>query len=146
VADLVSLDAERARRAADFYEPLNLRRHYVQITVDGIETVNNRHAYVVIGVPANDAPERLYFDTETDLLIRKVTVLPTPVGDSPFQVDFEDYRDAGNGVKVPFLVHMHPSNARIELAPTATLRVTSVEENVTIDDSKFAKPAATEAQ
>ena len=56
-------------------------------------------------------------------------------------MDFDDYRDTGSGVKVPFLVHMSPSNSRTELAPEATLRVTKVEDNKPIDDSKFAKPA-----
>jgi len=142
VADLVNLDTERARRAADFYEPLNLKQQYVQMTVDGVVTVNNRDTYLVTGVPPNDRPEQLYFDTRTGLLTRKVTVLPTPVGDSPFQMDFDDYRDAGNGVKVPFLIHMHPSNPRTELAPNTTLRVSKVEENLSIEDSTFAKPDA----
>ena len=142
VVDAIALDTARAKRAADFHEPLNLKQQYQQMTVRGIEKVNNRDAYVIVGVPQNDSPERLYFDTQTGLLVRKVTVLPTPVGDSPFQVDFEDYRDTGSGVKVPFLIQMNPSNPRTELAPTATLRVSKVEDNVVIEDSKFTKPAA----
>jgi hypothetical protein len=142
VADVIAPDAARARRAADFYEPLNLRKQYAQMTVVGIDTVNNRDAYVVVGVPQNDSPERLYFDARTGLLLRKVTVLPTPIGDSPFQTDFDDYRDPGSGVKFPFLIQMNPANPRTELAPSATLRVTKVDDNVAIDTSKFARPAA----
>ena len=140
VADAVALDTARAKRAADFQEPLNLKQQYAQLTVSGIEKVNGRDAYVVVGVPQGDAPERLYFDTQTGLLVRKVTVLPTPVGDSPFQMDFEDYRDTGSGVKFPFLIQMNPANPRTELAPNATLRVTKVEDNATIDASKFTRP------
>ena len=81
------------------------------MTVTGIESVNNRDAYLVVGVPQGDSPESLYFDTQTGLLLRKQTVLPTPIGDSPFQMDFDDYRDTGSGVKFPFLIHMSPSNA-----------------------------------
>lgn len=142
VTDAVALDAARARRAADFFEPLNLKQQYPQMTVRGIEKVNNRDAYVVVGVPQNDTPERLYFDTQTGLLLRKVSVLPTPVGDSPFQMDFDDYRDTGSGVKFPFLIQMNPANPRTELAPSATLRVSKVEDNVAVEDSKFIKPAA----
>ena len=141
VTEPVKLDVGRAARAADFYEPLNLKREYAQITVRGIEKVNGRDAYLVVGVPQGDKPESLYFDTQTGLLLRKQTVLPTPIGDSPFQMDFEDYRDTGSGVKVPFVIHMNPANARTELAPNATLRVTKVEDNVAIDNAKFAKPA-----
>ena len=140
VTEPVTLDVARAARAADFYEPLNLKRQYGQMTVKGIETVNNRDAYLVVGVPQGDLPESLYFDTQTGLLLRKRTVLPTPIGDSPYQVDFDDYRDTGSGVKVPFLIHMSPANARTELAPEATLRVTKVEDNKPVEAAKFAKP------
>jgi hypothetical protein len=141
VTNPVTLDVARAARAADFYEPVNLKREYAQMTVKGIESVNNRDAYLVVGVPQGDLPESLYFDTQTGLLLRKQTVLPTPIGNSPLQVDFDDYRDTGSGVKFPFLIHMNPATARTELAPEATLRVTKVEDNKAIDDAKFAKPA-----
>jgi len=134
-------DAGRAMRAADFYEPLNLRRQYAQLTVRGIEKINDRDAYLVVGIPPGDSPESLYFDTQTGLLLRKQTVLPTPIGDSPYQVDFQDYRDTGSGVKFPFLIQMNPAGPRTELAPEATLRVSSVKDNTPIDDSTFAKPA-----
>ena len=142
VTEPVKLDVGRAARAADFYEPLNLKREYPQMTVRGIEHVNGHDAYVVVGIPQGDLPESLYFDMNTGLLLRKQTVLPTPIGDSPYQADFDDYRDTGSGVKFPFLIHMSPSNARTELAPEATLRVMKVEDNKAIEDAKFAKPAA----
>jgi hypothetical protein len=141
VTEPVKLDVGRATRAADFYEPLNLKRQYAQITVRGVENVNGRDAYLVVGVPQGDAPEWLYFDTQSGLLLRKQTVLTTPIGDSPFQMDFEDYRDTGSGVKFPFLIHMNPANPRTELAPEATLRVSTVKDNAPIEDSRFAKPA-----
>ncbi len=141
VTEPVKVDVARASRAADLYEPLNLKRQYTAMTVRGIEQVNGRDAYLVAGTPPGELAESLYFDTQTGLLLRKQTVLPTPIGGSPYQVDFDDYRDTGSGVKVPFLIHMSPSNARTELAPEATLRVGKVEDNKPIDDSKFAKPA-----
>jgi hypothetical protein len=142
VTEPVKLDVGRAARAADFYEPLNLKQEYPQLTVRGIEKVNGRDAYWLVGVPSGDKPESLYFDTQTGLLLRKQTVLPTPIGDSPFQTDFDDYRDTGSGVKFPFLIHMNPANARTELAPEATLRVIKVEDNVAIDSAKFARPVS----
>ena len=142
VTDAVALDVSRAKRTADFYEPLSLKQEYARIYVAGIERVNNHDTYVVVGVPQDDAAERLYFDTQSGLLVRKQTVLPTPVGNSPFQMDFDDYRDTGSGVKFPFVIHMNPANARTELAPDATLRVTKVEDNKPIEDAKFVKPEA----
>ena len=137
----IALDIARAGRAADFYEPLNLKRQYSEIAVRGIERVNGRDAYLVVGIPPKDKPESLYFDTQTGLLLRKQTVLPTPIGDSPYQTDFDDYRDTGSGVKFPFLIQMNPATPRTELAPAATLRITKVQDNAPIDEAKFVKPA-----
>jgi hypothetical protein len=141
VSDAVTLDTRRAKRTADFYEPLTLKQQYAQMTVKAIEKVNDHDAYMVVGVPQGDTAEWLYFDTQSGLLLRKVTVLPTPAGNSPYQVDFDDYRDTGSGVKFPFLIQMNPATPRTELAPNATLRVTKVQDNAPIEDSKFAKPA-----
>jgi hypothetical protein len=57
-------------------------------------------------------------------------------------VEFDDYRTTGNGVKIPFVIRMSPAGPRTELAPVSTLRITSVKDNVPLDDAKFAKPAA----
>ena len=51
VAEAVKLDTLRAKRSADFYEPLTLKQEYAQLTVKGIENVNGRDTYLVIGIP-----------------------------------------------------------------------------------------------
>src|SRR5204863_7198318 len=116
-----------------------LTRQYRTMTVRGIEQVNGRDAYLVVGTPPGELAESLYFDTQTGLLLRKQTVLPTPIGDSPYQTDFDDYRDTGSGVKVPFLIHMNPATPRTELAPAATLRITKVQDKSPTDGAKFVK-------
>jgi hypothetical protein len=136
----MSIDQPRVRRDADFYFPLDLGQQYATMDVQGIERVNDRDAYLVVGTPQGEVPERLYFDTQTGLLLRKETALPTPIGRSPFQVNYGDYRDSGNGVKFPYVITMYPASSRTVLYTTATIRVTKVEENVKIDDSKFARP------
>lgn len=47
--------------------------------------------------------QRLYFDTTTGLLVRRVVLTPRAIGTIPQQTDYEDYRDAG-GVKFPFRI------------------------------------------
>ena len=136
------IDADRAQRAAAFYEPLTLKQQYPTITVDGVERLNGREVYVVTGTPAASTPERLYFDTQTGLLLRKWTYVDTASGKSPYQLDFDDYRDTGSGVKIPFTVRMAPSSPRIELEPTSTLRITKVQDNVPLDAATFVKPAS----
>jgi photosynthetic reaction center cytochrome c subunit len=135
-----AVDQMRAKRDADFYLPLDLKQTYTTMQVRAIENVNGHDAYVVIARPQGDRVERLYFDVQTGLLVRKWSSLATPVGEAPFQVDYDDYRDTGSGVKFPYLITMNPANARTEPATTATIRVTKVQDNAPLDSSKFTKP------
>jgi hypothetical protein len=137
------VDAERAQRAAAFYEPLTLKEQYQSLRVDGLTRVNGHDAYVVIGTPAADTPEHLYFDAQTGLLVRKWTYVETAPGRVPYQVDFDDYRNTGSGVKIPFTIRLAPAGPRLELETTSTLHVTSVKDNVPLDEARFAKPAPT---
>ena len=145
VSEALAIDQSRAKRASDFYEPLDLKKEYSQIRVAGVELVHGRAAYVLICEPQGDIPEKLYFDTLTGLLLRKWTALPTPAGNSPFQVDFDDYRDTGSGVKFAYLIKMYPAGSRTELAPTATINVSKVEDNIPIENAKFNEPQSRQA-
>jgi len=140
VTDALKIDQNRAKRDDNLYESLDLKREYSSLAVSGVEKVNDRDAYLVVGSLDGDTPERLYFDIQTGLLIRKMTIFPTPAGNSPFLVDYGDYRDTGSGVKAPFLIQTTPANPRTELSTSLTLRVQKIQDNVPVDDSKFVKP------
>jgi hypothetical protein len=140
VTEPLNIDQMRIKRAADFYEPLDLKREYSSLEVTGKEKINGRDAYVVVGSVTGDLPEQLYFDAQSGMLLRKRTVLPTSVGLSPFEIDFDDYRDTGSGVKFPFLISMTPASPRTELVPRSVMRITKIQENIPIEDSKFRKP------
>jgi photosynthetic reaction center cytochrome c subunit len=128
---------DRARRDADFYESINLKQEYTRLNVMGIEKVRNHDAYLVIGVPAGDNRERLYFDSQTGLLLRKGTYNTTALGNYTIQTDYDDYRDVG-GVKVPFLI----STTSVSPADTTVIHVEKVDNNPTIDAGKFARPTS----
>jgi hypothetical protein len=130
-------ELDRARREADFYESLNLKQEYTQLNVRGVEKVGNRDAYLVVGVPVGDNPERLYFDMQSGLLLRKGTYNTTALGNYTIQTDYDDYRDV-SGVKVPFLI----STVSVSPADTTVIHVEKVENNVAVNASKFAKPAS----
>ena len=140
VVPAVELEAIRERRGADLYEPLDIVKEYSDLKVEGTEKVGAVEAYVLVGRPSEGIPVRFYFDTKSGLLVRRLTVVPTPAGDSPFQVDYEDYRDAGSGVKYPYRIHMEPGGSRTELITHSTIQVQQIQENVAIDDAKFVKP------
>ena len=58
----------------------------------GMQKVGERDAYVVEN--ATDAKtERYYFDSQTGLLLRKITINKTLLMPFPEQLDFEDYRE-----------------------------------------------------
>jgi outer membrane lipoprotein-sorting protein len=139
-APAIALERSRETRNADFYEALDIAKDFPKLTVEGIEKVGTSEAYVVVGVPADAVPVRMYFDTKTGLLVRKYTLTPTQSGPSPYQVDYSDYRDAGHGVKYAYRIHMEPAGPRTELATHSTIRISKIEENVALDDAKFARP------
>jgi photosynthetic reaction center cytochrome c subunit len=140
VTDIPDPDQVRARRRADFYECLNLANEYTQLDVLGIEKVNDRDAFLIVAFPKGESPERLYFDVETGLLLRKSISLLTPAGDIPFEMDYEDYQDTGSGVKIPFVIRMFPASERSELQTSSTVQIQSVQDNVPIDGRKFVRP------
>ena len=142
VADIAEPYQARMKRNSDMFESLNLKQEYMRIMVRGIQKVDGKDAYVVIGNPVGDGAERLFFDTQTGLLVRKVTVLPTAGGNLPQEVDYDDYRDTGSGVKIPFTIRMIPATPGNSLATVSTIKVQKVQDNVPIDNAKLAKPPA----
>jgi hypothetical protein len=80
-------------------------------------------------------PLRLYLDKHSGLLLRLVRYAQSPLGLNPAQIDYADYRDA-NGVKVPFRWTVARPGNRF------TIQVEEMQENVPMDDSKFAPPPA----
>ena len=138
VTQLKDKAAERAKREADFYPALDMKQQYQRLTVVAIEKVGDRDAYVLAAAPQGDSTDRFYFDTQTGLLLRKLSLSPTDLGNAPSAIDYENYRDAGNGVKMPFVLRIvGPSRP-----DCATITIDKIQENVPLDDSKFAKPQA----
>lgn len=89
---------------ANFYRALAIRGVNAPVAVTGIETVRGKSAYVVEVTPKEGRPERLYFDRESGLLLRRYRDRETPVGILPEEYDFDDYRVV-DGVKTPFLLN-----------------------------------------
>lgn len=137
VADMKGIEEARTARMADFYEPLDLSKEYTRLQARGTAKIDvfarEHEVYVVVGTPQGEPPERLFFDTSTGLLVRKVVVDPTPAGNAPTQTDYEDYRDV-NGIKFPFLIRVtNPPDARV----TTHVEKVSV---APVEDSQFTKP------
>jgi photosynthetic reaction center cytochrome c subunit len=102
----------------------------------GVQKIADRQAYVVENV-TNAKTERYYFDSQTGLLLRKMTIKKTVLMPFPEQVDFEDYRDV-DGVKVPFIIRY----SAIDTYNSWTRTFTDIKRNSPVDDTLFARPVA----
>jgi hypothetical protein len=136
VTQLAGVAASRTKRDADFYSALNLKQQYQRMTVQGIEKIGDRDTYAVAAVPQGESPEWFYFDTQSGLLLRHQTISPTAVGNAPLATDYDNYRDAGNGVKMPFVIYIvGPSRP-----DCVTIAIDKIQLNAAIDNGKFAQP------
>jgi len=118
---------------------IRLKEQFTSTRVRNGERIGDRATYVVIGTTADNRQERLWFDAETGLLLRRTSYMTTPIGVIPEQTDFEDYRDV-DGVKFPFVVRI----SVVEVGNPVSIRTFSeMKLNVPVDDPKFNMPAAT---
>lgn len=115
---------------------LQLKKQYSEIDVSGKDKIDNRDAYVVEATRRDDKRERLYFDIENGLLVRRISYTPTMIGIIPEQMDFGDYR-AANGIKLPFSVRISFADSN---NPMTTRTFENVKLNTPVSDSKFNKP------
>lgn len=133
--DMSGQENDAVRLDADFHFATDLKQIFSQFRVGRPEKIGDRQTTQVIAIRQGAPPVRLYFDDETGLLLRLVRYAETPLGRNPTEIDYADYRDAG-GVKIPYRWTIARPAGRF------TIQVDQVQQNVTIDDTKFVKPAA----
>jgi photosynthetic reaction center cytochrome c subunit len=138
VRTIVEEELSNLLRYPNLFKDIKLsKEQFTRITVGGKEKLGDRDVYVLRGVAPDNKRERLYFDAQTGLLLRRVTSLPTMIGVVPEQIDFEDYRDV-DGMKVPFTIRI----SSVDPFYSSTRKFTEVKLNVPVDETKFKKPAA----
>ena len=128
-------ELSEAKRDADFYHPLDLKKLYDRLTVVGPAKVDGKDTYEIEADVPEDSPDELYFDATTWLPVRVVSHRHTAQGVIDFREDFDDYREV-DGIKRPFTIQETTGDTVL------TIHVTEVRHNVSLDDSVFAKPAA----
>ncbi|HEV7375138.1 MAG TPA: c-type cytochrome [Pyrinomonadaceae bacterium] len=125
------------KRSADFYGDLKFKQIFPGLEVVDREKVGDRDAYILASQASPTRIEKLYFDTQTGLLLRIVSITQTMLAPIPDQTDFEDYRDV-DGVKIPFTIRQSTVDARNGW----TRKYTDIKQNVPVDDAKFNPPPA----
>jgi hypothetical protein len=132
--ELSGPELAQTKRRSDFYEDLNLKKHYTKMEVKGKQKVGSYDTYMIEATPAEGSPEKLYFDTATGFLVRQDSETDGPQGKMQIESYMDDYK-AVDGVKIP-----HTMKQVLPMFAFTT-KVTEVKTNVPIDDAKFAKPA-----
>lgn len=136
VRELAGSDLTRMRNANQLFSFLKLKEQYTRLRPNGRDKVGDRDAYVIAAARSDNDLDRLYFDIETGLLLRRVSYMRTMIGVIPEEWDFEDYRDV-DGVKMPFTIKVSSVDAG---NPYMVRKFTEIKLNGPVDDSKFAMP------
>jgi photosynthetic reaction center cytochrome c subunit len=118
---------------ADFYLSVNAKSLRDNWKPGPGETIDGHATNLIVGMTEGETPLRLYFDAQSGLLVRLIRYTETPLGRLPTQVDYADYRDA-DGAKIPYQWSISRPGNRF------TIQVESVQQNVPVDESKFAAP------
>lgn len=103
------------------------------------EMVGGHEAYVLFGFNPGQPPTKLYFDEQTGLLLRVERYIQTPLGRDAVQTNYADYRQT-DGVKAPYRWTIAQPGRSI------TIEFDQIQQNVPVDDAKFAMPPAPAGQ
>jgi outer membrane lipoprotein-sorting protein len=118
---------------AEFALALRLKEIFPQLRRGRPEEIGGVQCETLNGSGPGRPSVRLYFDTQSGLLVRMVRYAETPLGRNPTQIDYADYR-AIEGVKVPFRWTLSRTNGRF------TIQISEAKGNVPVDDARFARP------
>jgi hypothetical protein len=125
------------KQSIELSKAIKISEPFPRMIVTGKEKVNDREAYVLEYKPAEGVTEKLFFDVQTGLLLRRLTSKSTVLVPIPEQIDFEDYREV-DGVKLPFTIRI----SNIDTYFSLTRRLTEIRHNSVVDDAQFNMPSA----
>lgn len=133
LADMSGKELESVVLDARLDADVKLRQRFARMELKGLHKVNGRDAYVIVGTPVGQKPEKFYFDTQSGLLVRVDATRATEAGDSSVEVYMDDYREV-EGVKIPFAERLK------SMGLTFTFKYATVQVNLPLDDAMFRKP------
>lgn len=132
--DMSAAESGAAGLDAEFYLALRLKEIFPQLRRGRPETIGGVECEMLMGSGPGRPPVRMYFDQGSGLLLRVVRYADTPLGRTPTQIDYADYREV-DGVKTPFRWTLSRPNGRF------TIQIAEAKNNVAVDDARFTKPA-----
>ena len=141
VSNIGGPDLLGARRDADIFKDIKFREQYVSLNLVGIDEIGGRNAFVIEARFPDTHPakmfgiesEKLYFDAQSGLLVRRYMEYPTPLGMLPEATDYTNYQKV-NGLMFPFSIRL----SRPPLVVTQSF--VEIKINTVITDEVFEKP------
>jgi hypothetical protein len=130
IIELKAGEAAQIQREAEIFANPHLQAVSPRLDVRGVDKIEGQEVYLLVGTTAANQRERLYFSTQTGLLVRRAASIPTILGNYVFQVDYNDYQDFG-GVKLPASVKFAWPQI------SWTRQVLEVKNNVPLEEAKF---------
>jgi zinc protease len=130
------MSGDRLEAAKNNFFPTPLLKYKemgVTATVEPSQQINGKNTHVILFTPKTGPKERMFFDAESFLIVRSTSTIDLPqMGPTETMSEPSDYRAVG-GVKVAFTL------AQTTGPQGFTIKFTTVENNVAIDDAKFKK-------
>ena len=125
------------KTSAENSQVIKVNAPFTKYQLAGTEKIGDHDTYVTTRTQDDGRIERLFFDQQTGLLLRKVLITNTLLAPIPEQIDFEDYREV-DGVKLPFVIRL----SNVDTFFSSTRRFTEIKPNNSLDDAIFRMPAA----
>ncbi len=129
----------KMKRDAVFNKELKLKTIYPDLAYKSTEKIGAEDAYVLESKPTATSKERLAFSAKTGLLLRQESEFEGPQGTVNLLVLAQEYKTL-DGLKYPSQLKMKFSSGGQTYE--FTMKILEVKQNVTVEDSKFAKPSA----
>jgi hypothetical protein len=123
---------------AKFNAELNWRDLYKTVETVALETVDGKQCYKVLGTPKTGSPRTIWFDKDSNLMVKMSAVTETPQGDIQSDTSISDYRKEGD--------ILAPHKMMIKAGPMEiAMLVNSVQINPEIPKGTFEVPSEVQA-
>ena len=133
------MESSGARMDSDFAFAADVKSLYFKWTTLPGENIDGHDTWLVVGQNEGQPPLKLYLDKQSNLLVRLIRYIDSPLGYNPTQIDYADYRLA-DGIKTPFRWTVARPGNRF------TIQVDELKQNVPVDDAKFVVPPLPQPQ
>lgn len=122
--DLNAEQMEEMKEDADIYAELTPEKYGIKRQLAGMEKVNGSDAYKIEATDKGGKKTIEYYDANTGYLVKSTSA-------EEGTVEYNDYKDAGNGYFIPYTISINNQGQII------TANVESVDINKGIEDSNF---------